>query len=855
MAAKEAEFAERDAALEIDLNGDAEGTDSRLKYVQYGLAAAIAPDAFAFDDAEYFEGGRLIVEFTERSTADDQLQIVRGPFGDDSVSVIGKDLYFGDSIIGSITGGTDGSTPLVIDFHSKMTTPGIVQAVLRSIGYANRSEEPVEGERFVSFTLFDPEGAASRAGATIYVTPAVAPEIDLNGDRDGTGSSIKYVESGAATAIAPDAIARDDSDYFDGGSLIVEFRDGSTSDDQLQIVAGKSGEAMVYAIESDLYFRDSLIGSITGGTGGSTPLLISFHEKVTIDIVEAVIRSIGYANFSQNPHEGQRVLTFTLIDRVGAASLAVAAKIYVVPVDNPAVAEDDTVTTTEDKVGIGNLFDANGPGNDYDPDTGRLAIAAVNGSAAYVGRTITLRSGALLTVNGDGTYRYDPNGQFDALTDNSSGATNSFAIDTFEYTLAGGDTATVTVVVTGVAGAGDKLMGDETGNRIISAERSDMLLLGQGGDDVAFTGAGGDVIYFGSAFTGDDKVDGGDGRDVVVLQGNYELKLGETSLTGIESLSLQSGANDRWGDGKGNLYDYAITTVDSNVAAGEQLIVNGQSLREGEDLSFDGSAERDGKFLVYGGYGVDTLRGGEGNDAFFFEGTRWGPEDRVDGGAGRDALIITGGKGLNHIEFGSDSLTGIESISLNPRYAADRSVLPSYELVLNAGNVAAGATLIVNGSALADPEQTISVDGSGVKEGKLILFGGAGRDTLIGGGGGDLIEGGAGGDSLTGGGGADIFRYAEASTGHVTDFTPGEDRIDLRLFDADSQEEDVQAFRWIGSETFSGKGAASAGELRVYRNDGTWFAEGDTNGDGKADLVIALTLPLDAKLSLGDFLL
>ena len=49
----------------------------------------------------------------------------------------------------------------------------------------------------------------------------------------------------------------------------------------------------------------------------------------------------------------------------------------------------------------------------------------------------------------------------------------------------------------------------------------------------------------------------------------------------------------------------------ADVGGGQQLIINGQSLREGEDFTFDGSAERgDGKFLVYGGHGGDTLKGG-----------------------------------------------------------------------------------------------------------------------------------------------------------------------------------------------------------------------------------------------------
>ena len=45
-------------------------------------------------------------------------------------------------------------------------------------------------------------------------------------------------------------------------------------------------------------------------------------------------------------------------------------------------------------------------------------------------QTITLASGALLSVNADGGLRYDPNGKFDGLTDFER------AIDSFTYTIA-----------------------------------------------------------------------------------------------------------------------------------------------------------------------------------------------------------------------------------------------------------------------------------------------------------------------------------------------------------------------------------------------------------------------------------
>ena len=213
-----------------------------------------------------------------------------------------------------------------------------------------------------------------------------------------------------------------------------------------------------------------------------------------------------------------------------------------------------------------------------------------------------------------------------------------------------------------------------------------------------------------------------------------------------------------------------------------------------------------------------------------------------DGGDGRDSLVISGGSGVTHIEFGADSFTNIESISVNNHFATDPTQKPSYELVLHNGNVAAGGTLIVNGSSIAGADQFVDIDGSGVHDGNLILLGGAGNDTLIDGDGADLLFGAGGADDLRGGAGADTFRYdstsdsTQSATDEIAGFLSGTDRIDLSRVDANATAAGDQAFHWIGAAAFSG----AAGELRAYENGGIWFVEGDTTGDGVADLVISI---------------
>ena len=79
--------------------------------------------------------------------------------------------------------------------------------------------------------------------------------------------------------------------------------------------------------------------------------------------------------------------------------------------DRPSVATDDSVVTDEDTSVSVSVLE-----NDFDPDQDDLfVVTAVNGEASHVGVQFQLPSGALLRVESDGDYEYDPNGVFDNL--------------------------------------------------------------------------------------------------------------------------------------------------------------------------------------------------------------------------------------------------------------------------------------------------------------------------------------------------------------------------------------------------------------------------------------------------------
>jgi Ca2+-binding RTX toxin-like protein len=170
--------------------------------------------------------------------------------------------------------------------------------------------------------------------------------------------------------------------------------------------------------------------------------------------------------------------------------------------------------------------------------------------------------------------------------------------------------------------------------------------------------------------------------------------------------------------------------------------------------------------------------------------------------------------------------------------------------------VNAGQELTVSGALLMATE-TMILDASQETDGRVRLFGGKAGDTLKGGAVADLFHGNLGADTLSGGGGADVFRFdstAEsnsAASDRILDFTPGSDKIDLSRIDAKTNLNGDQAFSWIGSSAFT----SSAGQLRAVQSGDQWIVEGDVNGDGFADLVMALTLQGPTQLGAADFLL
>ncbi|MGI2040557.1 type I secretion C-terminal target domain-containing protein, partial [Shewanella frigidimarina] len=143
--------------------------------------------------------------------------------------------------------------------------------------------------------------------------------------------------------------------------------------------------------------------------------------------------------------------TKTISEANGGAALVDSSDYFLtnVTASGPAimgtylVSEDGVLTISSTSQGLLN--------NDSDAQANTFALTGVNGAIVTDGQVVILPSGALLTIHSDGTYSYDTNDSFEALT------AGQLATDTFTYTVTdqygATDTATVTINIVGEADA------------------------------------------------------------------------------------------------------------------------------------------------------------------------------------------------------------------------------------------------------------------------------------------------------------------------------------------------------------------------------------------------------------------
>jgi serralysin len=501
-----------------------------------------------------------------------------------------------------------------------------------------------------------------------------------------------------------------------------------------------------------------------------------------------------------------------------------------------------------------------------------LSTTTRTGNTTYGFHSTADRDVFNATLYPDAAYTIFDSGGTDTLDYSGFSANQVINLnpETFSNVGAGVGNVTIargTVIENAMGGAGsDTLIGNGAANTLTGNAGSDTLD-GRAGADRMIGGAGNDTYVVDNA--GDVVTENaGEGTDQVSSSVTYTLAANVENLTLTGSAAINgtgnSLANVLTGNGAANVLNggagadkmaggagddtYVVENtsdvVTEGAGAGHDLVKSSVSWVLGanlEDLTLSGAAAIDGTGntldnilrgnnsanVLDGGSGNDTLMGNGGNDTL----TGSSGNDKLNGGIGADGM--TGGSGNDYYYVDNTGDTVSESAG-----AGNDTVKSTISWTLGANF----EQLTLSGSAI--------IDGTGNSLDNIVrgnnaantLDGGAGADTIFGNGGNDTLIGGAGRDTMVGGSGNDTFVFHTGDLGgattstadRITDFTSGQDEVDLSALDANSLLAGDQGFSFVGTNAFS----HSAGELRYEHIGSSTFVEGDLNGDGVADFMI-----------------
>jgi hypothetical protein len=140
-----------------------------------------------------------------------------------------------------------------------------------------------------------------------------------------------------------------------------------------------------------------------------------------------------------------------------------------------------------------------------------------------------------------------------------------------------------------------------------------------------------------------------------------------------------------------------------------------------------------------------TLAGTAGDDVLSFARQTLGAEDKIDGGAGYDKLVLAGDYGTG-LTLNSGTLTNVESLILRKGF--------DYDFTLSDANVGAGQVLTVSARDLGASDSFV-FDGSQETDGSFKLLGGGAASTNF--------TGGSKADLVVAGTGIDTIAYTDAN--------------------------------------------------------------------------------------------
>ncbi|UUO09038.1 Ig-like domain-containing protein [Blastopirellula sp. J2-11] len=533
--------ADGDALTVIDVNGEPADIGTQITLDSGALLTLNADGSFDYDPNGAF------ASLAEAETAEDSFTYTAAD---------GSGLMSTSTVVITIAGvnnapvSSDDAYETTEDTALNIATPGVLE-----------NDTDADGD---ALTVIDVNGEPANIGTQITLDSGAL--LTLNAD-----GSFDYDPNGAFAALAEGETAEESFTYTAADSS------GLMSSSTVVITIAGVNNAPVSSDDAYETAEDTALNIATPGVlendtdaDGDALTVIDVNgepanigTQITLES-GALLTLNADGSFDYDPNgmfaslaEGETAeesFTYTAADSSGLMSTSTVV-ITIAGVNNAPVSSDDAYETTEDTA-----LNIATPGvleNDTDADGDALTVIDVNGEPANIGTQITLDSGALLTLNADGSFDYDPNGAFAALAEGET------AEDSFTYTAADGSglmsSSTVVITIQGVTNLiveNDELVTDEDNSLSISAPG----LLGNDTGAATVVSVNGEAVNVGSQITlasGALLTVNADGSFDYDPNGSFEtLPGGESTL---DSFSYTAD------DGSGTTADATVTIVINGV--------------------------------------------------------------------------------------------------------------------------------------------------------------------------------------------------------------------------------------------------------------------------------------------------
>ncbi|MCC7442953.1 MAG: cadherin-like domain-containing protein [Bdellovibrionales bacterium] len=260
------------------------------------------------------------------------------------------------------------------------------------------------GTATITVTVQDDGTGAPTAQDTFTVTVTAVNDIPV---LTAPSSTLDYMAGNSAMPIEPAGTVSDiDSADFDAGELRAEITAAGSADDRLTILNEGSGAGQIGVSGATISYGGTTIGTASGGTSGSSPLVVALNSSATPAAVQGLLRRVAFSNVAADPDNTNRTVSFTAQDGDGGTSAAVTktVRVWDAPSDIIGFYEFEdapNTSTTADSSGLGNTGTLNGftLANWITPGFIGQSLNFVAASSAYIQTTASVASEDEFTIS------------------------------------------------------------------------------------------------------------------------------------------------------------------------------------------------------------------------------------------------------------------------------------------------------------------------------------------------------------------------------------------------------------------------------------------------------------------------